>query len=136
MKGRMGTPFAEPARRMFADAERLWGHQRLGTADHLFGLAAECALKAILCGVGVITDPPKPPFKEHINKLWDEYLTTLQGRPAALSVPQPNPFSDWTVNHRYSDDSVFIPDRVDPHREGAKAALAAFEGAEAQGAVR
>jgi len=132
----METRYAEPARRAFADAEALWLDGRLGTADHLFGLAAECALKAILCGLGLITaDPPPAPFKVHINKLWGEYLTSLQG-PAAPAIPRSSPFSDWNVNDRYEDDAFFRPERVAPHRDGARETLLAFEEAVTQGVVR
>ena len=132
----MGTRFAEPARRTFQDAQTLWFAGRLGTSDHLFGLAAECALKAILCGRGVISqDPPEKPYKVHVEKLWEEYTAALSGLPGSVVALGSNPFLNWKVDDRYSDDAAFTEARVAQHRVGAETSMKAFEEAAAQGVV-
>lgn len=135
----MNTHFAEPARRCFQDAETLFRSGRLGTPDHLYGLAAECALKAILVGLKVICDlSPERRYKVHIDKLWGEYLLAVssRGRSArSLSLDSYNPFISWLSEHRYWDDGAFDADRVSKHREGARKAIALLECARLNGVV-
>jgi hypothetical protein len=130
----VSTPFSQAATRMFGDAEALHSAGRLGTPDHLYGLACECALKAVLCGHGVIRGTaPQSPFKVHIDKLWDEYETALQGR--TMLPLGPNPFTGWQAQDRYEEDSVFLPQRVATHRNGAVIGMSALQAAAAQGFV-
>jgi len=49
-------------------------------ADHLFGLAAECALKAVMQALGMLSlrsdgVPADKKHKVHINDLWNEFIT-------------------------------------------------------------
>ena len=119
---------------MFKDAESLYGGGRLGTPDHLYGLACECALKAILHGFGLISGTkPKPPYKVHIDRLWDEYISALHGR--AMPSLGPNPFRGWTVNDRYEDENIFSETRVANHQKGALDGMKALQRAIEQGKV-
>jgi len=119
---------------MFRDAESLHQSGRLGTPDSLYGFDCECALKAILCGLGVIKGTnPKPPFREHINLLWNEYMSTQQGR--TMPPLGPNPFTLWKADNRYEDDLFFSETRVEGHRNGAKEGMNALEAAALQGIV-
>ena len=125
----MATRFVEPAFRTYADAEALLQSGRLGTPDHLYGLACECALKAILTGLGIITsDPPQQPYKRHVNELWGEYLTALSGRTAStFAVASANPFATWKVENRYWDDAQFSMPLVQQHRAGAQQGMALLQ---------
>jgi hypothetical protein len=136
----MAVKFAAAAQRTWADAEVLFGGTSLGTADHLYGLAAECALKAILVGLGVFpsTGPTtKRPWKVHADQLWHEYtayVSGLAGR-GTLVPAGPNPFSGWRAEHRYEEDATFTPIRLNGHRVGARAAMATLEQARIDGVV-
>lgn len=128
----MPANFHEAARRTYGDAEHLDAAGRVGGADHLFGIAAECALKAILAApnVAVITsDPPKKPFKCHIDKLWQEFQAAASGLPCAIPALGTNPFASWLAEHRYEADSFFTAARLEAHKNGAFEAMKMFEAA-------
>lgn len=114
---------------------------RLGSADHLYGLAAECALKAILVGWGVIPamgPPPKSPYKVHIDKLWDEFGAYVRshGHSTYVFPSGASPFSGWLAEHRYDEDSTFTVPRVQAHGAGSREAYRLFEQAVTDGVVR
>lgn len=105
----MPADFLQAARRHLADADALEGMARHQNADHLYGFAAECALKAVLAGVGVIPDAAKVqwPYKQHINKLWGEYCSALESRQQERylqRLPAANPFAKWRADDRYEPD--------------------------------
>jgi len=139
----MKNAYASAARRMHADATRSDNPLRLGTADHLFGLAAECALKAILLAHSVIPEPPKKPadsaikkrFSQHINELWGEYVAWAQSR-GALQLTSESHFALWRADDRYLHDDVFTADRVAKHRAGAQATASLLERAVLDGLVQ
>lgn len=134
--GSMATNFKQAAWRTKIDAETLFGDGRLGTADQLFGVAAECALKAVLVALGVFPPsgpPKKSSFRCHIDKLWDEYAIHMSG---LAQAPLPaNPFTAWKMDHRYEEDSTFTPSRLQTHRDGAQTALGQLEDALVKGRI-
>ncbi|MCG8554177.1 MAG: hypothetical protein MJD61_02640 [Proteobacteria bacterium] len=134
----MPVSFEDAATRMFKDGETLFQRNRLGAADHLFGLAAECALKAILTLSGVITgSPPAARYKCHVNALWHEYQTAVGGVSRLIPPVGTNPFADWEAAHRYEEDHMFDRPRVDGHRRGAMEAMKALADARvALGGIR
>jgi hypothetical protein len=117
---------------MFHDAEALRdraianqvvaaGNDWLGTPDHLYGLACECALKAILVAERIITK---------------EYHVARSGRSASLSmIPAISPFGAWRASHRYKPNSFFDTARLDQHREGARAGMLVLQHAISNGLV-
>lgn len=144
VRGCVAVSYKQAARRSFEDACVLHDPPpgpshlgSLGTPDHLFGLAAECALKAILMGIGALALSPsgKPPlnFQRHVDLLWNEYPAHVGGR-TALSIPA-NPFRMWTVHDRYEEDATFTEARVAAHRRGAEIAMAVLEQAIVDGVV-
>ena len=117
---------------MWLDAETLYASGRLGTADHLYGLSAECALKAILYANGSIPAPPTKGEKRlarHIDELWSEYGSALQGHFANYVLDISNPFASWKPHDRYLHDQAFAPHRVAGHQSGARATFALLEAA-------
>lgn len=117
------TDFRDAHERHWKDGERLYQAQRWANADHLYGLSAECGLKAVMVGLGMGTDdqgsPPKG-YKVHVNKLWGQFLTFLQGRPQAQYaglLSDMNPFENWSAEQRYAHQKHFTQDMVLAHRE-------------------
>lgn len=68
--------FLDAMDRHWRDAELLRRKERLANADHLYGLSAECGLKAIMQRLGMEMKNNVPRFRDdrkHINGLWDRY---------------------------------------------------------------
>lgn len=115
--------YFESARRHFQDANALLGSSRQANAGHLFGVAAECGIKALLVASRVPVDDEgsidRLPnvrgkgFKEHMPNL-AQALKDLMGnipdsRRATTylsTLHDLEQFSDWRVEHRYWRDSV------------------------------
>ena len=110
--------YTDAAMRLVSDAVVLWSQGTRETAAHLAGLSAECSLKSILVGLGlvVVTNdgqiaPPKVVrtnrlVRVHINPLWGEFQSRLAGHSGAVYVgllpaSVPAPFDGWSVDHRY-----------------------------------
>lgn len=77
----MSTDFYNAFYRHATDADLLLDKERWANADHHYGLAAECALKAILLQQGISSkggDIADPKYKQHIDKLWDKYQSFMQ----------------------------------------------------------
>jgi hypothetical protein len=140
----MMNAYASAAMRMHAHAEQTFVDvSRLGTADHLFGLAAECALKAVLEACHVIPPPPARPanaavrqrFSTHIDRLWGEYVAWAASQ-GALQLPAASGFTAWRAEDRYQHDSFFTQTRADTHRADAALAVALLELAILNGVVQ
>jgi hypothetical protein len=133
----MGINFLEAARRAYHDGTTLCRAERYGTADHLFGLAAECGLKAVLVGLNAIPrqgPPRRSRFRVHVDKLWDEYATHIAGRgDASLLLSLSAPFAAWSVDHRYEADQTFDQKRTRGHHQGAEDVFRVLEAAIASG---
>jgi HEPN domain-containing protein len=112
--------FLDAHERHWEDAELLFGNQRWANADHLYGLAAECGLKALwrLITGGL---PDRPPHV-HVNHLWNQAAGLAQGgRITQLgTLSNQNPFSDWSVDQRYASRQHFTDEFVEKHRKGAE----------------
>jgi hypothetical protein len=102
--------YTHSSRRLLGDAFSLWTHGTRESAAHLAGLAAECALKSILVGLGVIApagDGQVPQaYRTHVDRAWGQFQMALQGHRGAayialLPTSVPPPFDGWQVNHRY-----------------------------------
>lgn len=134
----MPQDYAQAAERAHLDAETLYASQRLQTASHLHGLAAECALKAILAGLSIIPKTTVPPrnLKVHIDKLWDAYNLALSGPVATRwAITTPNPFTNWDVAQRYDDDGSVSPADATQHQSGSNIARRLLAAAKAWGLV-
>jgi len=136
--------YFEAANRHKADAKALEGMDppRLANADYHFGIAAECALVAILR-----TDPTRANLfnldgglknsadRMHIDRRWREFVNTPAisvGKIGAAfnalkNAYRDNPFQGWSVEQRYLSDAFAaaeIPrEVVDKHEKAAKFCL-------------
>lgn len=137
----MKTDFLDAAKRHFQDAEHLHSEGRLPNADQLYGLAAECALKAIMLGLNIMTldargRPIDGRHQVHIDKLWGEFASAASGRQASKYASQlgsKNPFVDWGIYQRYWHSQHIEKSHVEDHRNGAHRAHAVLLQAEEDG---
>ena len=126
----MSLDYCDAANRHWQDANYLLNDDRLANADQLFGLSAECALKAVMLPLGMQLKPNGVPVDKrhgHIDKLWDEFETFVETRGgagyAAILASQPNPFANgWMVDQRYHARSTILKHTVNNHHNGAKLA--------------
>lgn len=125
--GQWPADFLDPHTRHFEDADRLFREQRWANADHLYGLSAECGLKAVMQKLGMRTDPMGKPLdkshRKHIDVLWNAFLSFALQRHAiayARLLPNANPFSDWAVDQRYAHQQHFSQHITATHRQGAE----------------
>lgn len=103
----MSIDFYNAFSRHDADADLLLNKERWANADHHYGLAAECALKAILLQQGISSkdgDIAEPKYRQHINKLWDKYQSVMQTKKTYV-LPMNNPFHDWRIDQRYAHEN-------------------------------
>ena len=126
----MGYPadFHAAHLRHWRDAELLFEHRRWANADHLYGLSAECGLKALMrrsgMPVGRHGAPTEREHKVHANELWQVFAAFVRGTVAGRHLhllPAANPFDRWSIGDRYAHDRHFDCTRVRPHRSGADA---------------
>jgi hypothetical protein len=117
--------YLDAFRRHGEDAERLYKAERWANADHLYGMSAECGVKAVMKALGMTVNRAGRPIDEkytvHINDLWDAFLTFAQGKGAARYVallPPSNPFANWRVGQRYANQHNFAESFVQAHRRG------------------
>jgi hypothetical protein len=122
----MPSDFKDAAERHRIDAEILLDEGHLANADHLFGMGAECSLKAVMVGLGMDTHhdgtPKDKAHKVHVNVLWAAFQSFAQGRTAARYL-EPigigSPFSDWDVHQRYARRDRFVAETVTSHKKAA-----------------
>ena len=120
-------------RRHWKDAELLFKNCRWANADQLYGLSAECGLKALMPNLGM------PVEKKHVEKIWSDFArvaTSAQGRlnaRYAVLLPSATPFSGWSVQNRYAYSCHFPKSVVEPHRKAACAVRQMVDLAEQDG---
>jgi hypothetical protein len=138
----MRTDYRDAAERHWEDADDLLANSRAANADHLFGLSAECSLKAVMLGLGMPMGEEAPAQRRHrvhINILWDRFIAFAEGRDGAryaLAIhAAANPFADWDVNQRYFHRSHISHDAATKHREWAETAIDVLRSAVLNGVV-
>ena len=121
----MSTDWRDAAERHFDDGIQLENNARYANADHLFGVSTECALKAVMLGIGhpKATSGDWPDgHKTHIDVLWTGFQSFASGlfeaKYAAYLSPS-NPFATWSVNQRYWARHHFSKTSVAPHMAAA-----------------
>ena len=142
MSDPMSVNYSEAGRRHLVDCQALARQRRAGNASHLAGFAAECALKAVLQGLGHLTlndkgVPEDRKHKDHIDKIWHEFQARLSGRSeVTYALTGPNPFDDWKIGQRYETDSTIDLATAEKHCAGAAAAMQLLDRARIEGVVR
>lgn len=120
--------FQEAGRRLYNDADCLLNKQRHATASHLFGLAAECALKVCMDHVpGGDRELPK----KHLPGLLNDAKTWLKGRKRRhlfQVINHPDYMHGWHISNRYWPSSEFTEEKCRKYRHDAYQALTAMEG--------
>ncbi|MGA5000787.1 hypothetical protein ACPCB7_22470 [Streptomyces arboris] len=145
--------FARASVHHYRSAVLATGEQWQISADHLAGLAAECAIKAILITfLGSELKPnhmphhpemkfPDPKRNEkrwdgqhgHLPALWEQLTAVAHRRKDAAvgilftQLIWQNPFADWEVSDRYCDGSALTQQHVDRHLKAAHDLIAAHE---------
>ena len=122
----MSTDFRDASARHFEDAEVLLMQTRAANADHLFGLSAECSLKAVMLALGMAVNTDGAPadrgHKVHMPELWAAFQSFAQGRLASRylePLDRANPFSDWAVDQRYWARAAITPPALSSHMTAA-----------------
>lgn len=98
--------YAEAAQRLHKDANTLYDHERFATASHLYGLSAECSIKAFMQQQ---PGQERVPFK-HLPELLDDAKRLMSGRRRSHLVnliSQPNYMAGWQIGNRYWADQHF-----------------------------
>lgn len=139
----MPVDFREAAERHWTDGDILFRSARLANADHLLGLAAECALKAVMKALGMGVRPDGAPqdkhHRVHINELWDEFVTFAHARGGARYAltlgAVPNPFAGWDIAQRYDHSSSIGAGQAARHQSAAHTARQVLEQAILDGVV-
>ena len=119
--------FANAHVRHWRDAELLFQDGRWANADQLYGLSAECGLKAVMVADGLPIDTDGSPrnrkYRKHVDTLWGIFRAFVQGRRTGRllhHLPQSNLFASWSINNRYANGVHFNEQAVDPHRTAAR----------------
>jgi hypothetical protein len=121
----MTVDFKNAAMRHAKDADLLFDKKRYANADHFYGLAAECALKAVMVGLDPSIINTKGDLKDqsdrkHIDKLWNHFRIFIQNRNTSIYLSclstHNNPFSSWQIDDRYKNEKLFIKNNVLPHK--------------------
>lgn len=135
----MNTSFINAFARHFNDAELLLEKQRYANASQLYGLAAECGLKALMIKFGMPLSGSSPQDridKVHADGVWQRYQSYQSGHilGADYGLTAQNPFITWSIDQRYWKSSCITEQSAQSHQQGAsqvedlvkKAQLAGF----------
>lgn len=147
MKPSSSSPptFGVAARRHLKDGLHLHGVGSHVTADHLAGLSAECALKAVLTGFlavplsqkGIPTLPSGNNVG-HLPGIWSQVGAYIGGRTGARLtglLAASNPFDTWDIADRYSDGALISAAVSRAHLDAAFAIVEIHDLAVVSGAV-
>ncbi len=126
--------FRAAADRHYKDGLLLSEQDRLPGADHFFGIAAECAVKAALEITRVLKldshGKPGKPFDQHCPGIWDQYAVAHGGNTNLSRYPLPttNPFAGtWHISDRYAGAGAVDSNALKAHQAGAREALKIME---------
>ena len=140
----MRTDFGDAATRHWEDAELLRSNERWANADHLYGVVAECALKAVMVMLGMAArpddgSPADHRHRRHINHIWSVFESFAAGRSEGRYsgvLPAGTPFADWDAAQRYAARCEFSEGRVTPHRAAAHGVRRILDRARLDGSPR
>lgn len=133
---KLEADYLDAHKRHWEDAELLMASGRLANADQLFGLSAECGIKALAVILKMKFEkddwPNRQEYRGHADKIWGRFQTFDEGR-LRYPLPEENPFSDWKIDHRYANRNEFKEEHVAAHQSGAKEVQSLIEKAERDG---
>ena len=119
--------FTDAHQRHWEDAELLFEHDRWASADHLYGLSAECGLKAVMVGLGMSVDesgaPREREHRQHMPELWlvfEAFARKRDGGAYLALFSDGKPFADWSIDGRYANRRHFQSANVTPHQDAAR----------------
>ncbi|MFH0133256.1 hypothetical protein ACGLHS_23805 [Variovorax sp. VaC1] len=106
------------ARRHLEAGDKLNDGDRRDVAGYLYGISAECALKAMMLEAGMRPKGERrnDPFYLHFPQLRTVLLDSLQGRragPLSNFVADHGFFSNWAVEMRYAKGAKVLKKWVD-----------------------
>ena len=128
---KLPTDYLDAMERHWEDAELFWNQEpkRLANADQLYGLVAECGLKALMTKLvrgyfdHNLGRPSNRADLVHADGIWSCYMNYSQGGAAArYALPTNtniNPFGQWEIDDRYANRTHFFQARVNGHRNAA-----------------
>jgi hypothetical protein len=99
--------YSDSAGRLFKDAETLYHGRRWETAGHLYGVAAECAVKATLERGGVTIDRSSG-LRKHFPDLVGAISLKAQGRHSMTAFNRRGFLDSWKVDTRYAKNDGTI----------------------------
>ena len=114
--------FTDAHSRHWQDAELLFAHDRWANADQLYGLSAECGLKAVMQELGMPVDAagkPATDYRKHVNALWlifQDFTNNRDGARYLQMLPPGSPFANWAIEDRYANRDDFRRADVESHR--------------------
>ena len=117
--------YRQAARRLFEDGEVLHRDERLATACHLYGLAAECALKA--CMTMLPGSSRQLPYS-HLPDIANDarrWLKSKKYRGLLLLLGKLDYMQGWDVQNRYWSTDRFTEVDCDRFRDHARRTLSA-----------
>jgi hypothetical protein len=120
------------ARRHFLAAEELDGGTRRDVAGYLYGIAAECAIKAMMIEAGLRpSGQPRreDPFFLHFPELRTMIRDRLKGRkgtPLIAYIEDDAFMNQWSTRMRYSHGRDIRPQWVSAWAEQARQAVASI----------
>lgn len=124
----MAEDYLSAAHRHFEDAELLRDQVRLDNAGHHYGIAGECALKAVCMEEG--GDRPSKHFDSDVKRdLRHAAIPNLSGlKGQRILAVLPGLFVDWSVHDRYTAPGYTRPAQVDQWRTDAEQVLKLMQG--------
>lgn len=121
---------SKAAHRNWAAAERLRNAEATDrtTAGYLYGIAAECAIKALYRGISWTTDSRDGPVYAHFPQLKAKLRDAIAGRGAAqlARFTDQHYMQGWAIDIRYSDGRRPDAETLERWREQAEQARAAL----------
>ena len=123
----MTDDFAEAGQRLFKDGDYLFEKGRYGTATHLFGLSAECALKTCMQNIpGASRLLPRC----HLPELAGRARLWFKGRRQSaigLLLKKADYMAGWIIDNRYWPNAAFSRDQCVLYRDHSRRTLYAIK---------
>ena len=127
--------YVDAHRQHWTDAELLLRESRWLNADQLYGISAECGLKALMPALSMRVQ------WKHVDVIWPLFAlfaANAQGRVGArfaAHLPSGTPFSNWSIHNRYAHSKYFGQAGILPHRIAAEGVCTMIQCAKLDGVI-